>query len=172
LVGIFGIGIATGFYEPTVFTSIAKVLPEEGSDAAFTLTSLVFQFVLFAAPFGFGFIHDQMDDNYDLVFVLCSLVGVFNVSLTAWLSFLSPELQNKPDDVDEKSPTELRLEIFNNTTFSLNFVGSAAFAASCIFMMIKNPPHWLGILAGEYSRLVSAFCMITGVGAFLSCFVN
>jgi len=189
LFGIIGIGVATGFYEPTVFTSIAKVLPEEGSDTAYTFTSLIFQFVLFVAPFGFGVIHDSTD-KYDLVFILCSLVGIANVFLTMWLGALSPELQDTDEadgddtiDLDNilhhsvhpKEDPQMRTSIFVLTVGCLHVIGSVSWITCWVFMLVTPDAvekPWFVAITGDNKIVICLFFLGIGVVGLICSIMN
>lgn len=142
LFGIIGLGIATGLFEPTVFTAIAMVLPEAGSDTAFSFTALIFQFVLFCAPFAFGVIRDHTG-NYDLVFLLCSFFGIQNIAFTLWIGYLNPLLQHGATEVNDEDQDEHRPKLGPNAmsdenklwgllsfTFVCSLIGSILYASA------------------------------------------
>lgn len=49
-----------GFFEPTVNSALARVLPDEGSDTAYSFAAIIFQVILFIAPFCFSYVHDEI----------------------------------------------------------------------------------------------------------------
>jgi hypothetical protein len=53
----------SGFFEPTVNCATARELPEEGSDTAYSYAAIIFQVILFLAPFGFTIVHDNLQST-------------------------------------------------------------------------------------------------------------
>lgn len=60
---IFDVTNSVGFFEPTVNCALARVLPEEGSDTAYSFAAIIFQVILFVAPFFFGYVHDDISSE-------------------------------------------------------------------------------------------------------------
>jgi len=93
LVSCIAFGLCLGLFEPTLYSCLASVLPEKGSDTAFTWSALIFQVSCFAIPFGFGALHDYLG-SYNLVFQICGGVGVLNAVLVLLLWWIAPHLQD------------------------------------------------------------------------------